>query len=55
MTPDPAPTLKERADELEIAAKIAQHKGDYVFAQYLAREAHTLRMQAAAHEAKNDK
>jgi hypothetical protein len=53
VNPDPTPTLYERAEELEIAAKIAQHKGDYVFAQYLSREAHTLRMQAQTTEARN--
>ena len=53
MTPDPHPTLLERAEELETAAKFAQGKGDYVFAEYLAREAHTLRMQALAIESRN--
>lgn len=37
MTPDPTPTLLERANELDVAAKFAFGKGDYVFAQYLAR------------------
>jgi len=46
MTPDPHPTLDERAAALEVSAKIAQANGDVVFAQYLSREAHLLRMEA---------
>ena len=45
MTPDPKPTLIERADELDVAARIAYDKQDYVFAKQLADHAHLLRMQ----------
>jgi len=45
MTPDPHPTPLERAAELDVAAKIAYDKQDYVFAQELAQHAHLLRMQ----------
>lgn len=45
MTPDPHPTLAERAEELEVAAKIAHDHGNHVFAQELTRSAHHLRMQ----------
>lgn len=45
MTPDPHPTLAERAEELEVAAKIAHENGNHVFAQELAQHAHHLRMQ----------
>jgi hypothetical protein len=53
MNPTPYPSLSERAEELEVAAKVAYDKGDYVFAQYLTREAHTLRMQGIAAESKH--
>ena len=45
MTPDTHPTLAERAEELEVAAKIAHDHGNHVFAQELTRSAHHLRMQ----------
>lgn len=45
MTPDPKPTPVERADELDVAAKIAYDKADFVFAKQLADHAHMLRMQ----------
>lgn len=45
MTTDPHPTVAERADELETAAKIAHENGNHVFAQELAQHAHHLRMQ----------
>lgn len=45
MTPDPHPTNLERAAELDVAAKIAYDKQDYVFAQELAQHAHLLRME----------
>jgi hypothetical protein len=45
VTPDPQPTLLERADELDVAARIAYDKHDYVFAKQLADHAHLLRMQ----------
>lgn len=44
MTPDPKPTPQERADELDVAAKIAYDKADFVFAKQLADHAHLLRM-----------
>ena len=52
MTPDPHPTLIERAEELETAAKFAEGTGDYVFAEYCTNEAKTLREQATAVEAR---
>ena len=52
MTPDPHPTLLERAEELEVAAKFAEGKHDYDFAKYCRHEAKTLREQAAAVEAR---
>lgn len=45
MTPEPHPTPLERAEALDVAAKIAYDKQDYVFAQELAQHAHLLRMQ----------
>lgn len=45
MTPDPHPTPSERAEELEVAAKIAHEHSNPVFADELARKAHHLRMQ----------
>lgn len=45
MTPDPKPTVMERADELDVAAKIAYDKADFVFAKQLADHAYMLRMQ----------
>ena len=53
MNPTPYPDLLERAEELDVAAKVAYDRGDYVFAQYLAHEAHTLRMQGVAAENKS--
>ena len=46
MTPDPHPTVEERADALEVAAKIAHENHNPVFALELAQHAHHLRMQA---------
>jgi hypothetical protein len=45
MNPNPHPTRAERAEELDVAAKIAYDKQDYVFASTLAQHAHLLRMQ----------
>lgn len=45
MQPSPEPTAQERADEFDIAAKIAYDKQDFVFAKQLADHAHMLRMQ----------
>ena len=45
MTPEPHPTKLERAEELEIAAKISYNKGDVVFAKEQSDYAHYLRMQ----------
>ena len=45
MNPNPHPTKAERAEELDIAAKISYDKQDYVFAMELAQHAHLLRMQ----------
>ena len=45
MTPDPHKTKLERAEEFDIAAKIAHENGNPVFADELARKAHHLRMQ----------
>lgn len=45
MNPNPHPTKTERAEELDVAAKIAYDKQDYVFAMELAQHAHLLRMQ----------
>lgn len=44
MTPTPHKTDLERAEEFDIAAKIAFDKCDYVFAGELAQHAHLLRM-----------
>ena len=46
MTPDPHPTLLERADEMEAASHKEFAKQDLVFAKQLADYAHNLRMQA---------
>lgn len=45
MNPTPHKTPLERAAELDVAAKIAYDKQDYVFAQELAQHAHLLRME----------
>ena len=45
MTPTPHKTDLERAEELDIAAKIAYENSDLVFAKELAQCAHRLRMQ----------
>ena len=45
MTPDPHPTLLERADEMEAASHKEFAKQDLVFAKQLADYAHNLRMQ----------
>lgn len=45
MTPDPHPTLLERAEEMEAAAHKANALQDLVFAKALADHAHSLRMQ----------
>ena len=45
MNPNPHPTKAERAEELDVAAKIAYDKGDQAFALDLAQHAHLLRMQ----------
>ena len=51
MTPSPAPTPMERADELDVAARIARDQHDYVFALVLEQHAKLLRMQAQRDEA----
>ena len=53
MTPDPSKTPLERAEEMDVAARIAYDKHDYVFAEQLAMHAHLLRM-AAQEEHKRD-
>ena len=45
MTPNPHPTLLERADEMEVASHKEFAKQDLVFAKQLADYAHNLRMQ----------
>lgn len=45
MTPDPHPTVAARADELDVAAKIAHENHNHVFALELAQHAHQMRMQ----------
>jgi len=45
MTPAPHKSKLERADELDVAAKIAHENSDHVFADELARHAHHLRME----------
>lgn len=45
MTPDPHPTLMERADELDAAAHKAFGLHDFVFAKKLEAYANELRMQ----------
>lgn len=52
MNPDPYPSLAERAEELDVAAKHATDRGDDDFAKYCTHEAATLRAQAAAVEAR---
>lgn len=44
MTPDPHKCKLARAEELEVAAKIAHENNDHVFAAELSRHAHHLRM-----------
>lgn len=46
MNPAPDKTPLERADELDVAAKIAHENQDHVFAQQLAMHAFHLRVQA---------
>lgn len=48
MTPDPHPTLLERADEMEAAAHKAKLLGDFLFAKELEQRAQDLRNQDAA-------
>ncbi len=45
MTPDPHPTLLERAEEMEAAAHKARVVGDFVFAKELEQRAQDLRAQ----------
>lgn len=45
MRASPEKSKQERADEFDVAAKIAYDKQDYVFAQELAQHAHLLRME----------
>lgn len=45
MRPDAQPTLLERAEEFDIAARIAYDHGNYVFANTLSTHAHLLRME----------
>lgn len=45
MTPAPHKTKLERAEELEVAAKIAHENNDLVFSMELAQHAHHLRME----------
>ena len=44
MTPSQDKTPLERADEMDVAAKIAFDKADFVFAKQLAEHAYMLRM-----------
>jgi len=41
----PGKTKLERAEEFDVAAKIAYDRQDYVFAQELSQHAHLLRME----------
>ncbi len=54
MTPDPQPTLLERAEEFDIAARIAYDHGNYVFANTLSTHAHLLRMEDLEERKHND-
>ena len=45
MTPDPHKCKLERAEELEVAAKIAHENNDVVFSMELAQHANYLRME----------
>ena len=45
MTPDPNKTALERAEEMDVAARIAYDRQDYCFAEQLALHAHLLRME----------
>lgn len=45
MQPTPEKTKLERAEELDVAAKIAHENQDHVFAAECCRHAHHLRMQ----------
>ena len=44
MQPSPVKTPLERAEDFDVAAKIAYDRHDYVFASTLAQHAHLLRM-----------
>lgn len=46
MTPDPHPTLMERAEEMEAAAHKSYGVGDFPFAKKCSDFAHNLRMEA---------
>lgn len=48
MTPDPHPTLLEKARELDAAAHKAKLLGDFLFAKELEQRAQDLRNQDAA-------
>ena len=50
MNPTPHKTPLERAAELDVAAKIAYDKQDYVFAQELAQHAHQITRRSAIRE-----
>lgn len=54
MTPDPNPTLLERAEEMEAAAHKALALQDLVFADECTRHAHHLRMQAQQEQKKHE-
>ena len=54
MTPDPTKTLLERAEEMDVAARIAYDKHDYVFAEQLSMHAHLLRMEDQQERKKHD-
>ena len=45
MTPDPAKTNLELAEEFDVAAGVAQANHDFVFAATLTRHAHHLRIE----------
>lgn len=48
MTPDTPPTPEQRAEELDVAAKIARENGDLVFARECEQHAAHLRQQEPA-------
>ena len=54
MTPDPAKTPLERAEEMDVAARIAYAKHDYCFAEQLSTHAHLLRMADQEERKKHD-